>query len=584
MEHVSGDGHTVYDIVICGAGLAGLTLARQLAREIPDASLLVLEGKADKSCRSVLNVGESTIELSAHYLADVLDLRAYLNANHFRKMGLRFFFPHGGGKFQDRSEFGTSEPSAIDSFQIDRAMLENDLKKFNTFMNIQMVSGGKVEDIVLAEGNGLHEITLTQSSTRQREIIKCRWIVDAMGRRRFLQKKLGLAEPLNALYSAGWFRLAGRIDVCDLVPRAEKDWHDRVPGDGRYYSTNHLMGNGRWVWLIPLASGCTSIGIVAREDFFPFTEYNTYERALLWLQKHEPDLSNLIDGRQPMDFQCLRHYSYSTKKVFSHQRWACTGDAGVFADPFLSPGIDQIGFANTLITEMIGQDRAGTLQPETVDFYNQAFLNFNTSTTWVIQQAYPFFGDSLVMGAKLLWDFVRGWTLNGPQRFNSIYLDRQKSEALHAVLSRLFLLTIRMEKLFKEWALRTQRKYSYRFFDYFAVPSIKDLYLRNLQANKTVNELLDDYRITVEYLEELAQILFLIALSDTMPEMLTQLPSPLWLNAWGIGLDPKRWKADKLFAPGSKPRPLKLAEFSRLFGEITLPLTVKTNVQVIERV
>jgi hypothetical protein len=51
-----------------------------------------------------------------------------------------------------------------------------------------------------------------------------------------------------------------------------------------------------------------------------------------------------------------------------------------------------------------------------------------------------------------------------------------------------------------------------------------------------------------------------------MPERLVQLPSPLWLNAWGIGLDPQRWDADQLFVPSSQPRPLNIAQFAAVFG------------------
>ncbi|HJT59083.1 MAG TPA: hypothetical protein VJ761_21430 [Ktedonobacteraceae bacterium] len=574
MECLSEASNVDYDVVICGAGLAGLTLARQITKEIPEASLLLIEGTGDKSRKAALKVGESTIEISAHYLADILGLRAYLEASHFHKHGLRFFFGAGSDAFQDRPEVGISRPPAIDSYQLERGILEADLKSMNAAMDIRMLAESRVEDIVLADGPGLHEITLMQGSGMQCQTVRSRWVVDATGRRRFLQKKLGLAEPQNPRYSAAWFRLEGRIDVCDLVPLTETDWHERVPGGKRYYSTNHLMGNGRWVWLIPLASGCTSIGIVAQEDIFPFAEYNSYERALCWLEKHEPALRNLIGTRQPVDFQCMRHYNYSAKQVFSFQRWACTGDAAVFADPFFSPGIDQIGFANTIITEMIKQDRAGKLEPKTVDVLNTTFLNFHTGVTWITHNGYPFFGDSLVMGTKLIWDVARGFALNGPQRFNRIYLDEQLTERLQPFLSRIFLLTLRMEKLFKEWASRTQRKYSYQFVDYFTIPGMKELYLRNLRANKTVNELLTDHQMTVDYLEELVQIIFLLALADVMPEAFAQLPSPLWLNAWGIGLDPKRWKADKLFTPSSKPRPLKLAQFASFFGVADLPCLV----------
>ncbi len=566
-----------YDVVICGGGLAGLTLARQIKRELPHVSLLVIEGVTSKNLtgqKAALNVGESTIELSAHYLADILGLREYLQNAQFRKMGLRFFFYDGHHKLQDRPEFGTSGPSAVDSFQLDRALLEDDLKKFNQEAGIPMLTHSKVEHIDVDE-NDLHTVTFVHED-EEPQVVQARWVIDAMGRRRYLQKKLGVIEPPNPKHSSAWFRVEGRISVCDLVPRTEVEWHERVPDDGRYFSTNHLMSNGRWVWLIPLASGYTSIGIVAHEDFFPFTEFNTYERSLQWLEKHEPDLWQMIHKHPPVDFQCLRHYSYPAKKVFSHQRWACTGDAAVFSDPFLSPGIDQAGFANTIITEMIRRELQGTLQQNDVDTWNNTYVNFNSSTSWIIQQAYPFFGEPLVMGSKLFWDFVRGWTLNGPQRFNRIYLDAQKTEALQPVLSRAFQLTIRMEKLFKEWSARTKRKHAFTFMDYFAAPGVMELYLNNLKTGKTLEELVSDHQKTLDYLEELVQIIFLVALTDIMPETLSQFPTPLWINAWGIGLDPKRWKADKLFAPTSQPRPLNLSEFSKFFGNIELPLAVHT--------
>ena len=93
-----------------------------------------------------------------------------------------------------------------------------------------------------------------------------------------------------------------------------------------------------------------------------------------------------------------------------------------------------------------------------------------------------------------------------------------------------------------------------------------DLYHRNFKSNKTQDELLADHQKTLEYLEEVAQIIFIMALADTMPERLAQLPLPLWLNAWGVGLDPLCWDADQLFAPSSQPRPLNLAHFASLFG------------------
>ncbi|MBA2679095.1 MAG: FAD-dependent oxidoreductase, partial [Ktedonobacteraceae bacterium] len=438
----------------------------------------------------------------------------------------------------------------------------------NVENGIPIIPASRVKNIVLAEGGNLHEITFQPEESQRSHTVRGRWVIDAMGRRRFLQKKLGIAEPANPHFSAAWFRLKGRIDVSKLVPPEETQWHERVHNDARYYSTNHLMDNGRWVWLIPLATNSTSIGIVAHEGFFPFAEYNTYERALQWLRKYEPALMDMIAPvvDDPIDFQCMRHYSYDATRVFSFQRWACTGDAAAFSDPFVSPGIDQLGFANTCITDLIKRDRAGTLREPTVDAFNERFLNFNSGVSLLTHIGYPFFGKSLVMGTKLFWDFTIGFAVNGPQRFNRLYIDEQKMEALQPLLSVIYLLTTRMEQFFKEWGERSSGNYSYEFFDYLAAPGMREIYSRNLQAHKTLDELLTDYQFTLDYLEELAQVIFLIALIDTMPAMLGHLPSPLWLNAWVIGLDARKWRAEKLFAPSSKRRPLKLAEFTTLFG------------------
>ena len=58
------------------------------------------------------------------------------------------------------------------------------------------------------------------------------------------------------------------------------------------------------------------------------------------------------------DFLFFRHFSYGCKQVFSGDRWALTGEAGLFLDPFYSPGTDFIAIANTYICELVGRDRA----------------------------------------------------------------------------------------------------------------------------------------------------------------------------------------------------------------------------------
>ena len=55
----------------------------------------------------------------------------------------------------------------------------------------------------------------------------------------------------------------------------------------------------------------------------------------------------------------LQHFAHGCARVFSPDRWAMTGEAGVFTDPFYSPGSDFIAMGNDFITDLITRDLRG---------------------------------------------------------------------------------------------------------------------------------------------------------------------------------------------------------------------------------
>ncbi len=548
-----------YDVAICGGGLAGLTLARQLKLNLTDASVVLIEKTSRPLPQGTLKVGESTVELGAFYLRESLKLAEYLKGAHLSKLGLRFFFGDAHGSFAARPEFGLSAFPEVSSYQIDRGILENDLRRIAAESGVMLLEGHAVQDIEIGEQGADHDLAIKDLENGQTQKLSARWVVDAMGRRRYLQKKLDLTKDIKQPCSAAWFRLEGRVDVSDFVSTDDREWHDRVPGDIRYFSTNHLMGEGYWVWLIPLSSNNTSIGIVALEEIHPFDRINTFERALDWIEEFEPVLHPVVTKHRKLDFRCMRRYSYSSHQVFSQDRWACVGEAGIFPDPFYSPGIDFIGFANTMTVDMIRQDFMGALPAGLVDEYNSFLLAINDLLTRNIHLGYPLFGNSVVMAAKFIWDFAAAWGNLAPQMFNSIFLDEETRRSVRSITGRFFFLSNAVQKLFVDWSSKQPGRLSYEFIDYLSIEFLRDFRLRNLRSGKEPAELVEDFKNNMDRFEELAQVLFLLAVEDVEEEHLAQFPAQnTWLNAWAVDLDPQKWEDNGLFKPLSERRDLSV--------------------------
>jgi hypothetical protein len=398
---------------------------------------------------------------------------------------------------------------------------------------------------------------------------RARWVVDAMGRRRFLQHKFGLTRESPGCFNSTWWRVRGKASVNDFVPKSNERWHSRVKDD-RWQSTTHMMGKGYWVWLIPLAPDNTSVGIVTDNAIQPFEDYNTYDKSIAWLWKHEPCVAKLVEGREVLDFLKLKNYSYTSKQVFSIDRWACVGVSGVFADPYYSVGSNMIGFGNGFIQRMIEMDRAGTLTQEYVDYANRYFLTLNDFLTDTIHRGYPNHHIGPIMALKTIWDYYVGWTTTDPQFYHEVYLEPTLATVMSGLISRVIVTQARMMKLFEDWGKRTDTtNYTFEFIDYIDdLPTLKHLHIRNLPPKTNdFRKMLENVRGAVERIEEVAQVIFYLAAQDVLPDQKHLCETRPWINIEAIGLDPERWEKDGLFVPKTKPRDRSLLEneIGRLF-------------------
>ncbi|MEO7432245.1 MAG: tryptophan 7-halogenase, partial [Dokdonella sp.] len=437
-----------------GGGLAGLTLALQLRARFADLSIGVIERRAHPVAEGAHKIGESTVEIGAHYLGHTLGLGEHLESAHIRKFGFRFFFSDGRSDLENVTELGVSDVLPTPTYQIDRGILENFLGEEAQRRGIAFVDDAMVRAIDLATDGGDHEVRLSVGNTERS--VRSRWLVDASGRAGMLKRKLALDVPNAHDGNAVWFRIDDRLTIDGWC--ADHNWQSRCNPAERWRSTNHMVGPGYWVWLIPLSSGAHSVGIVADAAMHPLESMNTFDKALEWLSVHQPVVARECAARRDklMDFAFLRDYSHSCKQVFSGDRWAITGDAGVFLDPFYSPGTDFIAIGNTYICEMVALDRAGKPLGPYAHIYQQMFQSFYENTLSIYTGQYPLFGDAEVMPIKVIWDYAYYWGVLCQLVFQERLADIGLLGELRGEFERAQELNRSMQAFFRDWHVRSR--------------------------------------------------------------------------------------------------------------------------------
>jgi len=472
----------VADVVILGGGLAGLTLAIQLKQRDPAIAVTVLERRMHPVREAAFKVGESTVEIGAHYFADVLGFRQHLETRQLRKFGFRFFFSEGREDLDRCTELGVSELLPTPSWQLDRGRFENFLGEQALALGVEFIDGAVVREVELGDP---HRVTYEHAHATQQLV--ARWVVDAAGRAGLLKRKLDLAQPNDHDVNAVWWRVDGYIDPQSWSRDA--DWLQRCTPPARWRSTNHMCGPGYWFWLIPLASNAHSLGIVCDAKMHPLDTMNTHERAMAWLHEHQPGVARAIDKPEHalQDFLFFRHFSYGCKQVFSADRWALTGEAGLFLDPFYSPGSDFIAISNSYICDLIHKDRAGRSFASHAEIYQQLYFSFYENTLTLFQDQYPIFGDAQVMPLKVVWDYTFYWALLAPLFFAQRQTDVAMLGRLRDEFTQGRALNLAMQALLRDWYQRNTAPLTPdgRFLNQFSIGWFHEM-------NRALSDRLDD--------------------------------------------------------------------------------------------
>lgn len=545
-------------MIVLGGGLAGLTLGIHLKALRPEIEVAVLEKREGPAPDAAFKVGESTVHSGAHYFATTVGMKEHLKDEQLPKCSLRFFMPAGHNEdITRRVEFGPPTWTPDVHYQVDRGRFENALAARARSAGVDLLQGCRVEDVEIGARN--HRVRFSQLGHPTEA--EAGWVVDAAGRAGILRRKLGLAKEVSHRIDAAWLRLARGIDIEEWAADDEQ-WMGRMFERGlRRFSTNHLLGEGYWVWMIPLATGPISIGVCTDPRFHPFDEINELDRLLDWFGRHEPQLARAIEPRvgDVQDFLRVQDFAFGCERFVSPDGWSLVGEAAMFADPFYSPGSDMIAYGNTFTADLIVRSLSGEDVTDRAEYFNRFLTRTFERTIVQYQDQYELFGNPVVLGAKLTWDAVASHMFPSLLVIAQRLADLELLRAVEPDIDRAYRLHARMQDLFRDWHRHERQSWEGEMVRAIAVKPFMQVTVEVAEEYDDDSKVRDALSRHADGLEALAITIFARAARAIYREI----EPGQTVNPYAITLDPGRWEREGTLSPPG----LTLAAAEHLVGD-----------------
>ena len=391
-----------WDVLVIGGAISGASTACLLLRRNPELRILIIE----KSSAFKRRVGESTVEVSAHFLGRVLGLTGHLLEKHLVKQGLRFWFKNAQTAALDEcSEIGPGYNVRFPGYQVDRSVLDEEVLVRAVAAGAVLRRPLQVRSVELVEG-GLQRVEWADESGGS-GTETARWLVDASGVAAVLARKYRWLSPnTEHPIAAVWSRWSG-VKNWDSLELADKfpAWAKRTKAV-RFTATNHLVGRGWWAWFIPLKGGDVSIGVVFDQRLVELPAGERLGERLKAMLLEHPAARELLEQAEwhPGDVHFRRNLAYRSS-THAGDGFVLVGDAAGFIDPFYSPGLDWISYTSSAAAALVDDCIKQTAGLERIAKHNRLFsTSYDRWFRAIYKDKYFYMGDYELMSLAFRLD------------------------------------------------------------------------------------------------------------------------------------------------------------------------------------
>jgi len=304
------------DVLIIGGGPAGSTAAIALAEKGYNVTLL------EKARHPRFHIGESLLPANLP-LFERLGVSESIRAMGMQKWGAEFVSPWHAVRTQTFEFAEGWDKSMPFAYHVRRSQFDEILIRRAAACGARVIEGCRVRDVELrppGAGARIH----AQHEDGRNESWQARFVIDASGRDTFLGNRLSTKRRnrkhnSSAMYAH--FKGVRRDADCKRAGNISIFWFDHG-----------------WMWLIPLADGATSIGIVVWPYYMKKRAQPLREFFMATLAMCGPLAERLGSAELISEVEATGNYAYSCDRSYG-DNFLLVGDAYAFVDPMFSSGV-----------------------------------------------------------------------------------------------------------------------------------------------------------------------------------------------------------------------------------------------------